>query len=111
MKTQLIGRSSLVSTRLAYGCWRLVSMNPAEVTPEREAEGRRAVIAAYEAGYTLFDHADIYGRGACERIFGDVLREVGGMRDRVLVASSTRSRTPGMSAIASPNTRSHSPRP
>ena len=87
MKTQLIGRSSLVSTRLAYGCWRLVSMNPAEVTPEHEATGRRAVIAAYEAGYTLFDHADIYGRGGCERVFGDVLREVGGMRDRALVAT------------------------
>ena len=64
MKTQLIGRSPLVSTRLAFGCWRLVrTWNPKEVTPDREAEGRRAVIAAYEAGYTLFDNADIYCAG------------------------------------------------
>ena len=28
---------------------------------EHEARGRKALIAAYEAGYTLFDHADIYG--------------------------------------------------
>ncbi|QOV92073.1 aldo/keto reductase [Humisphaera borealis] len=88
MRTQLIGRSPLVATRLSYGCWRLVStMNPAEVTPDREAEGRRAVIAAYEAGYTLFDHADIYCAGVCEKVFGDVLRQVAGMRDRVLIAT------------------------
>ena len=88
MKTQLIGRSSLLSTRLAFGCWRLVrTWNPKEVTPEREAEGRRAVIAAYEAGYTLFDNADIYCAGVCESVFGQAMREVGGMRDRVVVAT------------------------
>lgn len=62
-------------------------MNPAEVTPDREAEGRRAVIAAYEAGYTLFDHADIYCAGVCEKVFGDAMRQVAGMRDRVLIAT------------------------
>src|SRR5215218_7718258 len=88
MKTQLLGTSSLRCTRLAYGTWRLVStMDPAEVTPERQAEGRRAVIAAYEAGYTLFDHADIYCRGVCESVHGQVLRDVGGMRDRILIAT------------------------
>ena len=88
MKTQLLGTSSLRCTRLAYGAWRLVStMNPAEVTPEREAEGRRASIAAYEAGYTLFDHADIYCRGVAEKVFGDAMREVRGMRDRIVIAT------------------------
>lgn len=88
MKTQLIGRTSLTSTRLAYGCWRLVgTWDPKEVTPEREATGRRAVIAAFEAGYTLFDHADIYCRGVCESVFGRAMREVRGMRERVIVAT------------------------
>ena len=88
MKTQTIGRSSLASTRLAFGCWRLVgTWNPKQVTPEREAEGRRAVVAAYEAGYTLFDNADIYCAGVCEKVFGDAMREVRGMRERVVVAS------------------------
>jgi predicted oxidoreductase len=73
---------------LAYGCWRLAgTWDPAKTTPEGRAAGRRAVIAAYEAGYTLFDNADIYCGGQAERIFGDVLREVSGMRDRVLVAT------------------------
>ena len=88
MKTQPLGTSDLRPTRLAYGCWRLVStMDPAEVTPDRQAEGRRAVIAAYEEGYTLFDHADIYCRGACESVHGQALREVRGMRDGILIAT------------------------
>lgn len=88
MKTQSIGSSSLRSTRLAYGCWRLVStMNPKEVTPDREAEGRRAVLAAFEAGYTLFDHADIYCAGVCERVFGEAMKGVSGWRDRVVIAT------------------------
>jgi predicted oxidoreductase len=88
MKTQLLGTSSLRCTRLAYGSWRLVStMNPAEVTPEREAEGRRAVVTAYEAGYTLFDHADIYCRGVDEKVFGDAMRQVRGMRERIVIAT------------------------
>ena len=74
------------SSRLAYGCWRVAgSWNPAEVTAEGRAAGRRAIIAAYEAGYTLFDNADIYCRGEAERILGEVLREVPGMRERVVV--------------------------
>jgi predicted oxidoreductase len=88
MQTQPLGTSPLRPTRLAYGCWRLVStMHPAEVTPERMAEGCRALIAAYEAGYTLFDHADIYCRGVCESVHGQVLRDVRGMRDRILIAT------------------------
>jgi len=77
-----------MGSRLAYGCWRLAgTWEPSEVTPARRAAGRRAAIAAYEAGFTLFDNADIYCRGEAERILGEVLREVSGMRDRVVVVS------------------------
>ena len=88
MQTIRLGISSLASSRLAYGCWRSAgSWNPAEVTPESQAIGRRGIIAAYEAGYTLFDNADIYCRGVCEQILGRVLREVSGLRERVLIAT------------------------
>ena len=88
MQTIQIGPSLLKSSRLAFGAWRLAgTSNPADITPEREAAGRKAVRAAYEAGYTLFDHADIYCDGAGEKIFGQVLKEVPGMRGRVLIAS------------------------
>jgi predicted oxidoreductase len=81
MNTFLLGTSSLVSSRLAYGCWRIGGDGASE------ADGRKAIIAAYEAGYTLFDHADIYGRGAGETIFGRVLKKVAGMRPRIIVAT------------------------
>ncbi len=73
---------------MAYGCWRVAgTWNPAEVTPASRAAGRRAIIAAYEAGYTLFDNADIYCHGETERILGEALREVAGMRDRVVIVT------------------------
>lgn len=88
MKSMLLGVSSLTSSRLAYGCWRLAgTWNPAEVTQEGRAAGRQAVITAYEAGYTLFDNADIYCRGVAETILGEALKEVSGMRQRVLLAT------------------------
>ncbi|MGD0745538.1 MAG: aldo/keto reductase [Verrucomicrobiota bacterium] len=88
MKTTTLGVSSLLSTRLAYGCWRLPgTMNPSEVKPEAEAKGRRAVIAALEAGYNLFDNADIYCCGHAERIFGEALRQVPGMREKIIIAT------------------------
>jgi predicted oxidoreductase len=87
MQTVQLGRSDLTSSRIAYGCWRMGGPEGCELTPERVAQGRRAVAAAYEAGYTLFDHADIYCSGEAERIFGQVLRETAGMRERILIAS------------------------
>lgn len=84
----LLGVSSLKCSRLAYGCWRVAgSWDPARVTAESRAAGHRAIIAAYEAGYTLFDNADIYSAGEAERILGEVLKEVSGMRGRVLLAT------------------------
>jgi predicted oxidoreductase len=88
MKTQPIGRSSLVSTRLAYGAMRIAGgWDPAHVTAEDRRRGREAVLAAFEAGYRLMDTADIYCRGACEEILGEALRQVPEMRRAVLVAT------------------------
>lgn len=87
MRSITLGSSSLSVSRLAYGCWRIAGgPDPAGVTPAEEAGGR-AVIAAFEAGCTLFDLADVYCEGVCEKIFGAALREVSGMRERVVIAS------------------------
>lgn len=103
MKTIRLGNSALVSSRLAYGCWRIAgSWNPAEVTPKTEAAGKKAIKAAYEAGYTLFDHADIYCDGVPEQMFGAVLKEVSGMRERVLIATKCGIRKAGEPNDAAP---------
>jgi len=88
VNTQTLGKSSLVSSRLAYGCMRISGTHERDkLTPELEAAAKKAILAAYEAGYTHFDHADIYGNGLCEEIFGRVVKDVSGMRDRILIAS------------------------
>ena len=96
MKTVSLGDSSLVCSRLAYGCWRIAgTWNSDEVSADAETKGQRAVLAAYEAGFSLFDHADIYCDGVAEKIFGKVLKEVQGMRDRVVIATKCGIRKPG----------------
>ncbi len=80
-----LGTSDLVPTRIAYGCWRLAG---SEGGPAVElADGKRAVRAAIEAGINFFDHADIYGRSECERVFGEALRDIPGTRERLIIAT------------------------
>ncbi len=88
MKTTHIPHSDLDVTRLAYGNMRVLgTWDPTQVTGETRAAARQAMTAAYEAGYTLFDTADIYCRGLCEEVLGETLREVSGMRDNVIIAT------------------------
>jgi predicted oxidoreductase len=104
MLTTKIGSSPFTASRLAYGCWRLAGISkPGGMTPESTATGRRAVIAAYEAGYTLFDNSDIYGRGEAEKILGAALKEVSGMRERVLITSKSGVRHAGTPNPDSPH--------
>jgi predicted oxidoreductase len=76
LKTIPLGQTGLQASRLAYGCMRLDGET-----------AKHAVMAAFDAGYTLFDHADIYGDGTCEALFGEVLRESPGLRDKILIQS------------------------
>jgi predicted oxidoreductase len=76
--------------------------NPKEITPEREAAGIQAVLAAYDAGYTLFDHADIYCAGGCETIFGKALRAHPAMRGQITIATKCGIRFPGEPHADSP---------
>ena len=85
MQTLTLGTSTLTCTRLAYGCWRLAGSEGG--SRHDDAIGIAAVRAAYDAGYTLFDNADIYGRGECERIFGKAMRDTPGMRQRIVLAT------------------------
>ncbi len=103
METISLGVSSLKSSRLAYGCWRVAgTWDPKEVTPESRAAGRAAIRCAYEGGYTLFDTADIYCRGESENILGETLREVRGMRENVVIATKCGIRFPGTPHPGSP---------
>ena len=104
MKTQKIGKSDLVSTRLAYGCMRISgTWDRAKFTPEMESAGKASVLAAWDAGYTHFDHADIYGNGLSEEIFGKVCKDVPALRKGSVVATKCGIRWKGEPNADSPH--------
>ena len=49
--------------------------------------GITLVEAAVEAGYTFFDHADIYGDTTCETVFGHALAAHPGWREKMVIAT------------------------
>ena len=77
MKTFLLGGKT--ASRIAQGCMRISGMSPAELD--------RLIKTDLELGINFFDHADIYGGGACEELFGKFLHDNAGIRDRMLIQS------------------------
>jgi len=62
METIKIGDSALATSAIITGCMRISNMT--------EQEASRFVGTALENGINLFDHADIYGKGQSEVVFG-----------------------------------------
>jgi alkaline phosphatase len=48
-------------------------------------EAERVILTAVENGIDFFDHADIYGAGKSEELFGQVLRRNPGLREKIVV--------------------------
>lgn len=77
-----------MASRLIYGCMRLGGpWDAPDYGREQIAEAERAVAAALDLGITRFDHADIYGRGKSESVFGELLGRDPGLRDRIQIQS------------------------
>jgi predicted oxidoreductase len=90
VKRTRLGASELESSRLIYGCMRIAG----DGSPAARERGHAALQAALEAGYNHFDHADIYGGGAGEELFGELLRERPGLRDELIITSKCGIRLP-----------------
>jgi aryl-alcohol dehydrogenase-like predicted oxidoreductase len=73
LTTYTLPHTELKVSRIAYGCMNIGRRW--DRTPLTNAERTAAVdvvLAAYEAGITLFDHADIYACGKSEMAFAEV---------------------------------------
>ena len=72
-----IPHTDLEVSRLALGCMGLGGGWEADVqlTKDHERQAREFLDAAEEIGANFFDHANIYGRGRAEEIFGRALKE------------------------------------
>ena len=77
MKTIALGRSGLQVPAIALGCMRLTALD--------EQGAQRYVRTALDLGANFFDHADIYGGGACEELFGKAIAGI--PRDKLIIQS------------------------
>ncbi|MFH5822394.1 aldo/keto reductase family oxidoreductase [Georgenia sp. AZ-5] len=69
-----------------YGCMGLGGAWDSEGYGAAEVDAATAAVeAALDAGITRFDHADIYGRGKAEAVFGEVLARSAGLRERITI--------------------------
>ncbi|WP_019615409.1 aldo/keto reductase [Psychromonas ossibalaenae] len=76
-----------VST-LSYGCMGLGGgWNQNPVSRENINQAHQVVDTALQAGINLFDHADIYTMGKAEKVFGQVLTESPGLREKMYIQS------------------------
>lgn len=69
------GKSGIQVPPVAVGCMRISGMN--------EKEASAFVDTALSRGANFFDHADIYGGGKSEEVFGKAIRPT--MRDSILI--------------------------
>lgn len=79
MRTMELGSSHLEVPVVAVGCMRMNALD--------DAEADRFVHAALEEGAYFFDHADIYGGGACEETFARAIGMNGRVREQVVLQS------------------------
>lgn len=79
MKTIPLGKTGLMVPAMAIGCMRINSMEKGDL--ERHIRG------AMDAGANFFDHADIYGRGECERRFAEAVGMNSQIREKMILQS------------------------
>ena len=77
IKTIDVGKSGLIAPAILAGCMRIGNMSIQQADT--------FVKTALECGVTMFDHADIYGAGSCEELFGKVLAQTPSLRERMLI--------------------------
>jgi aryl-alcohol dehydrogenase-like predicted oxidoreductase len=95
MQYRMLGRTGLRVSEVGFGAWAIggpaklgeVEIGWGEVD---DAMSLRAVEAAYDAGVTFFDTADVYGAGRSEVLIGKALKP---KRDRVVIATKVGNRT------------------
>lgn len=63
-----LGKSGLFVPTIAVGCMRIADMSEQQLSS--------FIDTALENGANFFDHADIYGGGECERVFGNAIKTI-----------------------------------
>jgi myo-inositol catabolism protein IolS len=81
MELRNLGTSDIKISPIIMGTWQAGKDMWAGID---DAQSTQAIKAAYDAGITTFDTAEVYGSGHSERVVGNALYDV---RDRVVIAT------------------------
>jgi len=81
MELRILGTSDINISPIIMGTWQTGKDMWVGID---DTESTQAIKAAYDAGITTFDTAEVYGNGHSERIVGKALYDV---RDRVVIAT------------------------
>lgn len=89
MEKLILPSTELRASRLAAGCMGLGGGwdRGTTITKELESQARAFLDAILELGINFVDHANIYAFGRAEEVFGRVLRERPGLRERLVIQS------------------------
>jgi len=79
MRKIKLGSSNLEVPVVAVGCMRINQLQP--------EQAEKFIQTALELGANFFDHADIYGGGACEEIFAQAIHMNDNVREKVILQS------------------------
>lgn len=78
MKTITLNNTNLSIPEIGMGCMRIVELENADAV-------KSWADTALEHGINFFDHADIYGKGRCEELFGQILTP--SLREKIILQS------------------------
>lgn len=86
MRYRQLGATGIKVSEIGFGAWGIGGNNNGAVAygPVDAAEAKLALLAAVDAGVTLFDTADFYGFGHSESVLGETLKP---HRSRVVLAT------------------------
>ncbi|MGT2665758.1 aldo/keto reductase [Streptococcus rifensis] len=74
-----LGQFDLEVSRLALGCMRLAGVDL--------EKAKEVIKTSLDLGINFFDHADIYGGGQSEVLFGQAIKELGVKREDIIIQS------------------------
>ena len=77
MKYIEIGKDRIKAPAIALGCMRISSMDNSQV--------EELLMTALEQGVNFFDHADIYGKGKSEELFGEFMANHKNLREKMII--------------------------
>lgn len=81
MQTRRLGTTDIQITPIVFGTWQAGKRGWVGIEDEQVIQ---AMQAAFAAGITTFDTAEVYGEGYSEELVGKAL---GGIRDRIILAT------------------------